>query len=105
MRFRNIYMAIGGLLVIMIMLGTDPDTGWFHSLPFGASTIATLVILLQSVLYVGLLHYSRKALFDYLDFEEIAQRAMRSPEGAGQLAIAIAIAMVAIAVVIVAAVR
>jgi len=98
-------MAIGSLVVVLIMLSTDPDTGWFEGLPFGASTVATLVILLQSILYVGLLHYSRKALFDYLDFGEISQRAMRSPEGAGYLAIAVAVAMVAIALVITAAVN
>ena len=105
MRFRDIYMLVGGLLVLLVMLGTDPDTGWVHSLPFGASTVATLVILLQCILYVGLLHYSRKALFDYLDFKEIADRAMKTSQGSGYLAMAIAIAMLAIALVMNAAVR
>lgn len=105
LRFRHVYMIFGSVLTIAIMLFTDPDSGWLKSLPFGASTIASLIIMLNAILYVALLHFSRKALFDYLDFEAIAKRAMGTPEGAGKLAIALAIAMVAISITIYSAVH
>lgn len=103
MRFRHIYMGLGSLLVILLWLLTDPDSGIIQSLPIGGSTIATLVILLKGILYVALLHLSRKALFDYLDMGKLFEVATRSPEGAGKGIIGIAIAMVAIAIVMLAA--
>lgn len=87
------------------MIATDPSTNWITQLPFGANSVATLVVLLMSVLYVGLLHLSRKALFDYLDFELIAKKCMETSQGAGMLAVSLAIFTLAVAVVINAAVR
>lgn len=103
MRFRHIYMVLGSLLVIALWLLTDPDSGLIQSLPIGGSTVATLVILLKSVLYVALLHISRKALFDYLDMGKIFEVALRSPEGAGKAAISVSLATIAIAIVMLAA--
>jgi hypothetical protein len=105
MRFRYIFLLLGSALVIALMLATDPDSGFFTQRSFGAGTIAMLVVLLQSILYVALLHYSRKGLFDYLDLEELYRTAKVTPEGASRAMVAIAIAMVAIAIVIHAAVR
>lgn len=103
MRFRHIYIGLGSLFVILIWLLTDPDTGLITSLPIGASTVATLVILLKSVLYVGVLHLSRKALCDYLNMEKIFTRAAQSAEGAGLVAISVSLLMIAIAIVMFAA--
>ncbi|MCK9516974.1 MAG: hypothetical protein M0Q87_13195 [Ottowia sp.] len=103
MRFRHIYMGVGSLLVILIWLLTDPDMGIISNMGFGASTVATLVILLKSVLYVAVLHLSRKALSDYLDMETVFKKAMETSEGAGRATMAVSIMMLAIAVVMFAA--
>lgn len=102
-RFRNIYMIGGTFLVLLIALSADPDTGLIQNMGFGASTLASIVILVKSILYVAVLHLSRRALFDYFDFEECIKQGMRTSDGAGRVVIGIAIAMVAIAIVIFAA--
>lgn len=106
LRFRNIYMVLGSFLVIFLWLLTDPDSGIIQSLPFGASTIALIIITLKSFLYVAVLHLSRKALFDYpeADFQKLAKRALGSPQGAGSFAVAMSLVMIAISILILAAV-
>ncbi len=96
-------MTLGSLLVIILWLLTDPDDNIISHLPFGASTIATLVILLKSILYISVWHLTRKAVLDYLDLKTVMQKAMQSPEGAGRVAMSVAIIYVAIAIVIYAA--
>lgn len=103
MRFRNIFMVFGGILVLFIWFLTDPDLGLITSLKVGGSTIATIVILLKSVLYVGILHLSRKALLDYLDLKQIFDKALESSSGAGHASIAVALVMVAVSIVMFAA--
>lgn len=103
MRARNMYILGGGFLLIVLMLIADPDTGLLQDLPFGAGAIATFIILFKSVLYVGMLHYSRKALFDYIDLEEVFKQGMKTSEGASRIGMAISLAMIAISIVIFAA--
>jgi hypothetical protein len=105
LRFRHGFMAIGSILVIALWLLTDPDNDIVSHLPFGASTIATLLILLKSVLYVTVLHLSRKALMDYLDLKTVMDKAMQTSEGAGQVFIGVGLVFIAIALTIYAAVR
>lgn len=103
MRFRHIFLGIGGLLTVVVLLISDPDFLFIQNLPFGSGTASTLIILVTSILYIGLLHISRKGLFDYIDLEVFFKKALESSEGAGKALIAVAIAMVAIAIVIFAA--
>lgn len=103
LRFRHMYMGVGSLLVIALFLLTDPDSGLIQALPFGAGTVANILILVKSVLYVGLLHLSRKAMMDYIDLEEIFKKAMGSSRGAGLFSIAVALMCISIAIVIYAA--
>ncbi len=103
-RFRYLFLGFGSFLVFLIYVLSDPDLGWFKNLPIGSGALSTIIVLLASVMYVGFLHLSRKALFDYLDFQEIAERAKQTSIGAGLLAVAISIAMVAISLAIMAAV-
>ncbi len=102
-RFRHVYMGLGSLFVVLAWLLTDPDMGIVTALPIGASTIATVIILLKSVLYVGMLHISRIALFDYLNLSEFFNQAKTTSEGSANALIAVAIAMLSIAVVMYAA--
>lgn len=103
MRFRKVYMGLGTLFVILISLMTEPKTGLIRELPFGAGTVATIVILLKGILYAGLLHVTRKGLADYFDMEEAIKKAMETSEGAGRAAMAMAVYTVAMAIVIYAA--
>lgn len=103
MRFRHIFLGIGGLLTVVVLLISDPDFLFIQNLPFGSGTASTLIILVTSILYIGLLHIARKGLFDYIDLEVFFKKALESSEGAGKALISVAIAMVAIAIVILAA--
>lgn len=103
MRFRNVFLGIGSLLVVLVLLLSDPDSGFVRNLPFGASTLSFLIILVSSVLYIGVLHLGRKALLDYIDLEEYFKKAKLSPEGAGAALIAVALFSVSISLVILAA--
>lgn len=98
-RFRSIYTILGSFIVILLWLLTDPDLGLIKNLEFGASTIATLVVLTKALLYVTLLHFSRKALFDYIDLSEYFENAKKDNDS-GEALIAMGIFTLAISVVI-----
>lgn len=103
MRFRHAYMGLGSLFVILLWLVSDPDAGIIQAMPIGAGIIATLVILSKSILYVGVLHLSRKALADYLDMKKIFEIAIQTPQGAGLATVAVSIIFLSVALTIYAA--
>ncbi len=105
MRFRHIFLGIGSVLVILVLLLSDPDNGMVQNLPFGAGTLSTLIILVTSILYIGVLHLGRKGLTDYVDMLKVFQKAMQTPEGAGLVFVGMGLIMVSIAIVILAAVN
>ncbi len=96
-------MGLGTLFAITAWILTDPDLELVQALPIGASTVATLIILLKSIFYVGMLHLSRKGLFDYLNLKQFFDEAKTSAQGAGLALIAVSVAMLAISVVMYAA--
>lgn len=99
MRFRTVYIGLGSILVLLVHLLTDPQAGLIHALPFGASTIATLVILTKAILYNAVLHLTRKGLMDYFDMEEFMNKAKETSEGAGQAIIGAGLYTIAMAIV------
>ncbi len=103
MRFRHVYMGLGTFFVLVLSMMTDPDSGFVQSLPFGAGTVATLVILLKAILYTGFLHLTRKGLLDYFDYQEFINKAKETSEGAGSALIGVGLYIVAMAIVIFAA--
>lgn len=105
MRFRHAFMGVGGILITLILILTDPQNNVIANLPFGSGTLATLIVLFTSILFVGVLHLSRRALMDYLDLSEYFRKALLTPEGAGMATIAVGLIMIAIAIVISAAVK
>lgn len=105
MRFRHVFMGLGSLLTIIVLLLSDPDGGFINNLPFGSGTLATLIILVSSILYIGLLHFSRKGLLDYIDLEVYFKKALQTPEGSGLAIIGIGLIMVAVSIVILAATK
>lgn len=105
MRFRNVFLGIGSALVTTVLIMSDPDSGLVRNLPFGAGTLSFLIILVSSILYIGLLHLGRKALFDYIDLEEYFKKAKMTSEGSGSALIAVGLFSIAIAIVILAAAK
>jgi hypothetical protein len=99
------YMVLGGFLVTLLLLLSDPDAAIIQNLPIGASTVATFILLFKTVLYAGILHVTRKGLIDYIDLEEVAKIAMRTPEGAGKVFIGMGMFAIAISLLIFAAVK
>lgn len=93
-------MLYGSLLVLMLWILTDPDTGIIQQLPFGATAAANLLILSRVIMYVAVLHISRKAMFDYFDMETALNKAMTTADGAGKALIGFGLFNLAIAIVI-----
>ena len=93
MRYRDYFMVIGSLVVLLALFATDPDSGILQALPFGGSTIAGLLIFSKALIALAFAHYGRKVLFDYKEgnFQQAAAKALESPTGAGLLTIAFAI--------------
>jgi len=104
-RFRNVFLGIGGFLTLLVLLMSDPDGGLIKNLPFGAGTLSILIVLVSSILYIGVLHLGRKSLIDYINLEQYFKKALLTPEGAGLALIGVGLMMVSIALVILAAVK
>ena len=74
-RRRNLVLIGGSLLVISLLFLTDPDNG--------SLTLAYLQQLSTPVIAVWFAFLARKALFDYLDVEDVFKKAMETATGAG----------------------
>lgn len=98
-RFRNVYTVFGGTLVIILMILTDPSTGFITDMKYGASVLAYLVSVLLVVLLVGLMHISRKALLDYIDLEKIVQDAVNNKQS-GLVVIAVSLITMSVSLII-----
>ena len=103
-RFRHLYMAIFSILIIAATLLADPDNGLIQELPFGSGTLATFLLGIRAIVYVTLLHLSRRALFDYIDLEIYFNEAKQGNVAAGLAIIGVSIAMLAISILIAVAV-
>ncbi len=103
MRFRTIYMVIGSLLTLAVLFLSDPDSQLITSIPYAASTLTILIVLMSSILYVALLHLSRRALMDYLDLSKYFAKALQTSEGSGLAIIGVGLIMISVAIVILAA--
>lgn len=100
MRFRYLYMGLFSVLTLLALFVTSPDEGFIQELPFGAGLIATVTQLLKVVIYVTMLHLSRRALFDYIDLEVYFNKAKESEIGAGLALVAVSLATLALAIII-----
>jgi hypothetical protein len=74
MRKRNYFLAGGSFLVLLFAYFSDPNGG--------ALTLAWLQQLTMPVVAVWFAYLARKALFDYLDMEELLAKAKESTVGA-----------------------
>lgn len=102
LRVRNLYLVLGCMLVILLLVLVDPDSGLVRQLPFGGGAVTTLVYMAKGILGSALLYATRKAMFDYpeADLQSIGRDARRTPEGAGMYAISIGLQTIAYAIII-----
>lgn len=103
-RFRYLFMGLFGALALLLLFVTDPDSKLVTALPIAAGFVATIVLLVSAVLYVTLLHLSRRAMFDYVDLSVFFTKAMETSTGAGLALIGVGLSSVAISIVILASV-
>ena len=84
-RFRNIFLYAGCLIVLFILIKTDPDSG--------LSTGMLVLGLFVCILAVAFAHISRKALLDYseADMRKLFEKAKGSSIGSGLALIALSI--------------
>jgi hypothetical protein len=75
LRFRNIFM-IGGTLIVMLYLFISDPNGGNMTLPF-LGKLATPIVA------VWFAHLARRALFDYADMETLLKKARETATGAG----------------------
>lgn len=102
MRKRSLFIWGGLFVVFSLWLATDPDLKLFTNMPFGASLVGLITILVSVIPWLVILHMARKALFDYdaADFRELIERATESSTGAGLALVGFSIAILAISVII-----
>lgn len=103
MRFRYIFMFIGLTLALFLTLSIDPDSGIITGLPIGATTLRALVAVFSIIFYVAILHISRKGLLDYINMEELFNKAKESPQGAGLAIVGVGVIMISISMMAIAA--
>lgn len=104
LRFRYVFMGLFGALALALLFITDPDSKILTALPIAAGFVATIVLLVSAVLYVTLLHLSRRGMFDYVDLSIFFTKAFETPTGAGLALVSIGLSNIAIALVILASV-
>ena len=75
LRFRNIFMIGGTLIVLLYLFVSDPNGGNM-TLPF-LGKLATPIVA------VWFAHLARRALFDYADMELLLKKARETATGAG----------------------
>lgn len=105
MRFRDIFLGVGSVLVLSLLLLSDPQSGIIAQLPFGAATLGLILNIVVSLFFIGLLHLARKALVDYIDLEVFFKKAIETSTGAGLAVLAVSVIMVSISIVIYAATK
>lgn len=98
--FSDYFLIIGLIVATVVLFGTDPDAGLIQ-LTFGAGVVAKLSSLPATIFGVAALWISRRALFDYLNLKELAEKAKESPTGAGLVTLSVALTCIALSVVIV----
>lgn len=102
-RYRHLFLLVTCVIALGLLLLTDPDAAIFTDLPVGATTVRALATVFAVFFYVGVLHFGRKALTDYVDLEQLYNKALETSVGAGLFAIAIAGIYISIALVAIAA--
>ena len=75
LRFRNVFMIGGTLIVLLYLFISDPNGG--------NMTVPFLAKLATPIVAVWFAHLARRALFDYADMEALMKKARETATGAG----------------------
>jgi len=75
LRFRNVFMIGGTLIVLLYLFISDPNGG--------NMTVPFLAKLATPIVAVWFAHLARRALFDYADMESLLKKARETATGAG----------------------
>ena len=87
-RKRNIILIGGSLLIVIFLFYTDPNGG--------ALTQAFLQQLVTPIISVWFAYVARKALFDYIDMEDLYNKAKDNAIGAGIVFLGLCIVLFAL---------
>jgi len=103
-RRRHLFLILSIVSFLLLWISTDPNSGFISNLKYGAGLLTVITSISGSLLGLCILHFARKALFDYLsaDFNKLLEKANDTAVGAGLGAIALAIMTLAVACVIIA---
>lgn len=71
LRPRNLYTIYASILVLILMFLGDPQNRFIQNLPYGAGFLATVITQVKAVIAIALLHFTRKAMFDYIDLGDL----------------------------------
>lgn len=71
LRPRNLYTIYASILVLILMFLGDPDNRIITNLPYGAGFLATIITQIKVVIAIAILHFTRKAMFDYIDLGDL----------------------------------
>lgn len=101
--FSSKFIILGSILAVVMILGSA-SPAMMSVLDFGALEVLKLMALFMTVLFIGVLHICRKALFDYVKMGDLYNEALKGNIAAAIVFGGICIAMVAIAIVVAVAV-
>lgn len=88
-RRRNLVLIGGSLLVLLFQLLTDPNRD-------GSITVVFIAQLVSPIIAVWFAYLARKALFDYIDMEELYIKAKESRLGSALIFLSLAIVLSAL---------
>lgn len=88
MRFRYMFMGFGSAAILATLLMTDPDKG--------LATGMLVMALATPILAVAFAHLARRGLFDYLDLQNVSDRAQEGSTGAGLVFLGVCIVIAAL---------
>lgn len=102
-RFLGIFG--GSFIALLLLWAIDPTNPYSAEfIQAGGGFIITAAILLKTCIYLAMLHFSRKILFDYIDLGDIYEKSIKDTSSIGSSLFAVGVGLWAIAVSVVIAV-
>ena len=108
-KFRASMFIFGNILVLAVLILTDPDMGYVGQLPFGASTLNLIISLSKMTLFVSVLYACLWTILEEAGFNaklsNLFSKATDSESGAGLALVAVALFAIAIAIILAAVIH
>jgi uncharacterized membrane protein len=103
MRKRNKITYASLFVSAMLWILLDPNQGFVQDLPIGSSLAVVLLYASKVTFLWTAVHYMRKSMFDYIDFNSLVRKATETPVGAGLACVSIGLVLIAASLVALAA--